>query len=171
MTLMLDTPTPSDLLTVLVWRKTCPEALRTPRDLTPVEQEAFYRDVVANPDSRHRYYAVRGGDRFVALVSLEHISWENGHAEIGLIVDPTLHGQGIGRQAVALVLEVAFHRLRLLTVWGECYLCGHPDFWLQITESYGGDSVLWLRRKFWSGTLHNAVLFTITREGWEAHHD
>jgi len=173
--LYLDTPTPADLLRVIAWRKTCPEALRTPREITPPEQERFYAEYVANPRSPHRYYAVRdmGLDgplnaSFVALVSLENLSWENGHGEIGLIVDPARHGQGIGREAVALVLEQAFNRLRLDSVWLECYLCGHPTFWLRILTTYHGTSVLWPRRKFWNGELHDAVLGTITRAGYLA---
>ena len=184
MSLYLDTPTPADLLRVIEWRKTCPEALRTPREITPPEQERFYAEYIAHPKSPHRYYAVveqmvaplsvggtLKGDllrRFAALVSLENISWENGHAEIGLIVDPTRNGQGIGREAVRLALDVAFNRLRLDSVWLECYLCGHPTFWLRILTTYHGTSVLWPRRKFWQGELHDAVLGTITREGWMA---
>ena len=173
--LYLDTPTPADLLRVIEWRKTCPEALRTPRELTPPEQERFYAEHVANPTSPHRYYAVRQPQSepvtslkgvFVALVSLEHLSWENGHGELGLIVDPARHGQGIGRQAVALALDMAFNRLRLDSVWLECYLCGHPTFWLRILTTYHGTSVLWPRRKFWAGELHDALLGTITRDGW-----
>lgn len=178
MSLYLDTPTLKDLLEVIEWRKTCPEALRTPRDITPPEQERFYAEYVANPKSPHRYYAVRQkhedcekfncAGEFVALVSLENLSWENGHAEIGLIVDPQRHGQGIGREAVDLVLDVAFSRLRLDTVWGEAYYCGHPEFWRRIVENYGGTSTLWPRRKFWNNALHDALLFTITREQWGA---
>lgn len=176
-TLYLDTPTPADLLTVIAWRMTCPETLRTPRAITPAEQARFYAEYVCNPKSPHRYYAVRKPcdedvsgcyGEFVALVSLENISWENGHAEIGLIVDPARHGQGIGRQAVALALEVAFNRLRLQTVWLECYFCGHPEFWHHIIRAYGGSSVIWPRRKWWGGALHDAMLGTITLEGWRA---
>lgn len=174
--LYLDTPTPADLLTVIAWRKTCPEALRTPRDITPPEQERFYQEVVCNPKSPHRYYAVREqyasvyrspDDTFVALVSLENLSWENGHAEIGLIVDPARQGQGIGRRAVDLALEVAFDRLRLQTIWLECYFCGHPNFWQNVVRAYGGSSTIWPRRKWWAGTLHDAMLGTITRDNWQ----
>jgi RimJ/RimL family protein N-acetyltransferase len=171
MTLSLDTPTFADLTAVLAWRKTCPETLRTPRDLTNLEQEAFYRDCICNGASKSRYYAVRedgSPDSFVALVSLENISWENGSAEIGLIVDPAHHNRGIGRQAVALVLDVAFNRLRLLTVWGETYEIGHPAFWQHVTTANGGTWTVWPRRKFWNGALHDATLFTITEEGWRA---
>lgn len=183
MNIHLDVPTMTDLLTVLGWRKTCRATLRTSRDLTPSEQEAFYRDVVCNRNSPHRYYAALcpthygspkheveyDRDEFVALVSLENISWENGHAEIGLLVDPARRGRGIGREAVRLVLDKAFGELRLLTVWGEAYKgVGHAEFWMHVVDAYGGETTAWARRKFWNGTLHNALLFTIPREGWEA---
>jgi len=185
MTLTLDTPTPADLLQVIEWRKTCPETLRTHREITPPEQERFYAEYVANPKSPHRYYAVRQRNEyrgqfyrgetppelettiyFVALVSLENISQENGHAEIGLIVDPARKGQGIGREAVRLALDAAFNRLRLVTVWGEAYFCGHPQFWQAVIAQYHGSSVVWPRRKYWAGALHDALLFTITEAGY-----
>ena len=176
MTLYLDAPTPADLHTVLAWRKTCPESLRTPREITPPEQEQFYNDVIANRDSRHRYYAVRKPcdegvcqGEFVALGSLEHISWENGSAEIGLLVDPARQGQGIGMQAVDLVLAQAFNQLRLATVFGEAYQTGtHVQFWQKVIARHRGTAVDWPRRKFWHGTLYDATLFTITEPDWRS---
>ncbi len=175
MRLTLETPTLADCLAVLPWRAAVPETLRTTRGLTEDEQRAFYRDVVCNPASPHRYYAVRvpcdeamSGCRgeFVGLVSLEHISWENGSAEIGLLIDPARRGQGIGREAVRLVLDKAFRELRLLTVWGEVYrVLGHAEFWMHVVDEHGGETTTWARRKFWNGTLHNALLFTIPRPG------
>lgn len=167
--LYLDTPTLEDMLTDLEWRKTCPESLRTTHLITPYEQTNFYHTVIANGQAPHRYYAVRDGAACVAVVSLEYIQWENRYAEIGLIVDPRRQRQGIGYQAVDLILEKAFDCMGLKTVWGEVYEVNPSlQFWVRVCERYHGFMTKWPRRKFWHGRLYDAVLFSIAQEGWEA---
>jgi RimJ/RimL family protein N-acetyltransferase len=168
MDLRLDAPTLADVQQVREWRNlpSVRPTLRTPFLLTEAQQEAWYRDVVCDRRSPHRYYAVRddGGDwPLVAFGALENISWENGHGEIGLIVDPDRQGQGIGRAAVALLLTEAFDRMRLISCWGECYATGHQEFWRKVCADHGGSWVTWPRRKWWDGQLWDADLFTIPR--------
>ena len=158
----LSTPTLDNLYAVLPWRAACPEALRTTRVLTRADQRKFYRAVIRNPQSPHRYYAVMRGRVFLGLVSLEHIDRVNGHAEIGLIIDPAHAGQGYGREAVRLVLQKA-RALKLQTIFGEVYECNVAGlaFWSRIVIHHGGTATTWPRRKLWKGRLYDALLFTI----------
>ncbi|HYM24450.1 MAG TPA: GNAT family protein, partial [Vicinamibacterales bacterium] len=109
-------------------------------------------------------------DVLVACVGLTDIQWENGLAEISLIVDPERAKCGHGAAAVKLVLAEAFDRLRLETVFGEVYSCNPAtDFWIKVTEPYGAVAVRLPRRKFWNGQLFDSLYFSIAREDWEKH--
>lgn len=160
-----------DVQTVREWREGCREALRTPFLLTEPMQAAFYRDVICNPASPHRYFAIVDHDRLVAMGGMTRIEHENGLGEISLIVNPhPTIGGGVGRASVALLLEEAFDRLRLLTVVGECYRCndGAFGFWKKMVDEFQGASTELPRRKFWNGRLWDAYYFWWTAESWRA---
>jgi len=148
------------------WRNEALETLRTPYPLTEEQQATFYRNVILNPDSPHLYWGVRNVDRGMAgMAGLTYIQWENGLAELSLIIDPQQRGKGVGQQAVALLLEQAFGRLRLETVCFECYHCnGGLAFWQTIAEKYGAYTTMLPRRKFWLGCLWDAMYGSISKE-------
>lgn len=104
--------------------------LRTPEPLTAEQQAAFYRDVVCNPGSNHRYYALiatrlqrveeERREVFVGMGGLTYLNRTPGEAEISLILGPSFRQDGHGTRAVqALRAEAA--RLGLKWVVGECY--------------------------------------------------
>lgn len=123
---------------------------------TQEEQAAFYRDVVSNPESDHRYYALCAprpyssipvtlsyGDNgiqpryaeshdFIGLGGLTYLSRVPGDAELSLILGPSFRGRGLGvRAVVALMAEAA--NLGLRGVVGECYVGGAVKFWQAMT--------------------------------------
>ena len=163
----LGVPTLEDWELVRQWRNECLESLRTPFPLTYEQQQEHYRNVVCNREARARWWTVLDefpevGNAMVGAVGLENIEWENGRAEISLIVDPHLKRKGFGREAVKLVLEQAFNHLRLYSVYGECYDCSPArEFWQKIVESY---SPHWDRTrpsvKYRNGEYHGSYLFT-----------
>lgn len=166
----LDALSLDDVQLVRRWRARYPYALRTPHMLTEAQQEAFYRDVVCNPQSPHRYWAVRGveHDELLAQVGLVSIEWTNSHGEVSLITDPERTRQGVGRESVRLVLEEAFERMSLRTVWGECYRSNQDalGFWELMVERYRGTATNWPRRKFYGGQLWDSYLFTFSADEW-----
>jgi RimJ/RimL family protein N-acetyltransferase len=178
----LETLTLKDCQTVRVWRNESLETLRTARRLSVEEQCRFYQEVVSNPHSPHRYWAiytdvpdlpgVLDGARFLGMGGLTYISWENRLAEISLILDPDLRGQGLGEKAVDLLLEEGFARMGLKTVCGECYHCNTAgaDFWEKITERYGGTLATLPNRKFWKGRFWGSMYFSIDAEDWRKVH-
>ncbi len=158
--------TPADMETVRRWRNDHLEGLRTPYPLTREQQEQFYKDVICNRDSQHRYWAVEG-DGLVGMVGLTYIQWENRLAEISLITDPYARKRGIGSDAVKLALEQAFGNMGLLTVYGECYECNPAcGFWHRMTERYHGVTATLPRRKFWHGKLWDSLYFSIDADGF-----
>lgn len=143
--------------------------LRTPHLSTKGSQEKFYREVICNPASPHRYFAVRRDDaskHCVGIVGLTNISWENGHTEISLVIHASERGQGAGAAAVKLALEEAFDRMRLVTVYAECY--DHNPalgFWQKRMAEHGGGCTVIPRRKLWSRRLHDSHFFWFVAGG------
>lgn len=163
--LYLDALTERDCELIRQWRAEARDTLRTPYLLTIEQQRAFYRDVVSNRQANARYWAARNADgECVAFAGLENISWENGHAEISLLVATEQRGKGIGAEVVDLVLVECFEWMRLMTCWGEVYHSNETGvrFWRKVIERHGGMVTTWPRRKWWNGRLHDADLFTIS---------
>jgi RimJ/RimL family protein N-acetyltransferase len=191
MTARLRPLTSADVEQVRLWRDD-PETrrgLRGPEPLTAERQQAWYRDVVCKPEmSRHRFFAVEvpwerrlppvpwngvsprlpdppppTEGRFVAQVGLENIN-PRLHAEIHLITDPAVRGKGIGRIALALLLERGLNEYGLDRVWGSCYLSNPAlAYWRKMltefrgfemqdddwTETNCADGKEWPSRRFW----------------------
>lgn len=169
--LILRALTPEDVEQVRVWREATPSLFRTRAPLTPAMQQDFYRDTLSDRRARDRYWAVHEAaitTELVGQVGLTGIEWENGLAEISLIVAPTERQQGAGAQIVRLILREAFDRMRLKTVWGECYGNNATGlaFWAAQLTRYGGSSVLWPRRHWWDGQLFDSLLFQFDAQSW-----
>ena len=146
---------------VRIWRNAEPRFLRTSYLLTQEMQEDFYRDVVCNRDSRHRYFAIMGGGRFIGMTGLTDIQFENSTAEISLILSPDERGKGYGRKSVKLILEHAFYGLGLVSVFGEVYDCGNVRFWHRIVELTNGFETRLPNRKMHEGMLYGSMWFQL----------
>ena len=150
--------------------------LRTPYPLTQEMQADFYRRVVCDRASAHRYWGVARGDDtvdalsspLVAMVGLTNISWESGDAEISLVVSPEFRRGGRGTASVALALAEGFGNMRLVAIWGECYHSneGGLRFWNMVVERYKAHAVELPYRKYWEGKFHPSTIFTITEPMW-----
>jgi hypothetical protein len=134
--------------------------LRTPFFLTREMQASFYEKVCCDRSSPHRYWALRAEDRlFVGMAGLTNIQWENGLAEISLLIDPDR--SGIGRVAVDLILSEAFEQMRLHTVFGECYEHNPAmGFWKKMVEHHDGFSTRLPGRKYWGGGYRWSYYFS-----------
>lgn len=167
----LDALTLADCERVREWRNAHPAGLRTPYLLTERMQRTFYERVISDRAAPHRYWAVRQGGELVAMVGLTDIAWENGHAEISLVVQPHAQQRGVGKESVRLVLQQAFDHMRLLTVFGECYANNATGlaFWQRMLHAYGAaDAFVELpRRKYRDGKLHGSVVFWFAAETWK----
>ena len=154
--------TKDDCKKVRSWRNMDISGLRTPYGLTDEMQDQFYENVICNRDSRHRYWAAKDGAILVAMVGLTDIQWENGIAEISIIVNPETRRNGSGTTAVGLVLLEAFCHLRLNTVFGECYECNDAVvFWKKAVKKYAAYTTILPNRKFWDGQYYNSFYFSI----------
>jgi RimJ/RimL family protein N-acetyltransferase len=131
-------------------------------------QDEFFDNVINNRDSKHRYFALTENDGnpyvetgFIGMCGLTNIEWENGTAEISLIINPDYRGKGNGKKAVDLMLHEAKFNMRLNGLYGEVYDCGHRRFWEKIVENKGGYKTDLVKRKYWNGEMFGSMWFSI----------
>ena len=159
----LKAPTRQDVERVRHWRNNALETLRTPYLISEEMQANFY-DSLQNRESRNRYWSIYDNDELIGFGGLTGIEWENGLAEISLIMGAKFRGKGLGRRAVALILDTGFGNMGLKTIYGECYECNSAvDFWGAITKDHGGYITTIPRRKLWQGQLYDALHFSMWR--------
>jgi len=164
----LRVPTHADIQQARIWRNNCLESLRTSYPLTYEQQEDFYNKVVCDRKANSRYWSIYQEEKYVPGVligfgGIINIEWENSHGEISLIMRPEYRGQGLGEEAVNLLLDQGFNHLGLKTIWGECYACSTAhNFWAYLSEKNHWFTSILINRKFWKGKFYNSVYFGVT---------
>jgi RimJ/RimL family protein N-acetyltransferase len=160
----LKAPLWEDTWHVREWRNKELETLRTPYRLTEEMQSKFFQDNIATRQHHSRWWSVYHSGSLVAFAGLTDIEWENGLAEISLIVNPQMRGCNYGNLIVDMILNEAFGNMGLKTVYGECYECNSAiEFWQKVTIKHGGYYTMIPRRKLWQGQLYDALHFSIWR--------
>lgn len=147
------------------WRIGARESLRTSDMQTDDQQRRWQTSI---PD-QHRYWSLwaesadgkDGETEPVGFGGLTRISWEDGHAEISLILDPDKRGSGRGMESVDAIFEEAFGSMRLHMIYGECYYTGAVGFWERVVAARRGTAVDLPARKFWRGTYYAAYHFSV----------
>ena len=154
---------------VRLWRNNCLETLRTPYPLTKEMQEVFYRDVVCNRNSPHRYWAIKDTESFIGMGGITNIETVNRIGEISIIIDPALRRNGYGEKAVELLLDAAFNQMGLNCVYGECYATNYDGmvFWNKIVRKYDCSQVILRSRKFWQGKFWDSLYFDILKDEYD----
>jgi len=103
-------------------------------------------------------------EKFIGMGGLTNIEWENGCAEISLIINPEYRGKGKGKDAVDELLGIAFLDMRLHSIYGEVYDCGNRGFWEKIVDTYNGYQTNLVNRKFFDNEFHDSMWFSIERD-------
>jgi RimJ/RimL family protein N-acetyltransferase len=160
-----------ELEIVAGWREDCRQSLRTGHMVSRHQQAAYARQIA--DFSTHRMWAFHNlvveeiedpnEETFQAFGGLQGIQWENGLAEISLIVAPELRGRGVASKCVPLILAEAFDTLGLQQVWGEAYLTDPQvvSFWKRQKPQF---QTLLPKRKFWDGKLWDSLYFAFFNE-------
>jgi RimJ/RimL family protein N-acetyltransferase len=163
------------------WRNLNLAIWRTPYLITKEMQEDFYNNIVCDRKSEHRYWAVWeefptvktlpsgleiivNENIFIGQVGLCSISLENRNAEISMVINPDLRGQGLGVQALELLFEKGFNEINLENIYAECYIC-NPDykFWESMTEKYYTRNAILADRKYWNGILWDSLYINFNK--------
>ena len=141
--------------------------LRTTDMVTREQQRAFAERLLADRSSPHRYWSVVDERGLVGMAGLTDIRWADGCAEISLLLDPDREDPETRGQAVELVLVEAFDRLRLLTVYAECYESNPAiQFWNDLAARMGAPIARLPRRKWWDGRLWDSQCYAIAVDAW-----
>jgi RimJ/RimL family protein N-acetyltransferase len=144
------------------------------------QQIRWYENVVCDRRATDRFWAIETprtsavwtkGDEpdppseyLIGIGGLTGIQWENGLAEITLVLDPGMKGKGYGEAAFDLILAEAFGAMRLETVVAEVYVHnGALGFWRRMAEKRKATVAVLPRRKFWGGAFHDAEYFSFAR--------
>jgi RimJ/RimL family protein N-acetyltransferase len=100
----------------------------------------------------------------VGVCGLTSIDFQHGRAEFSLYIAPEAQSKGLGRLALALLLDHAFDNLGLNLVWGESFE-GNPAMAMFVSLGFVREGV---RRQFyWKGGKRvGAHLFSITQGEW-----
>jgi len=187
----LDALTEHDCEQIRQWRNGDISAARTPYLLTDLMQKDFYKNVVSNRVSPHRYWAVldsalhevtQFGDdtpqykdislngvkergRLLGIAGLTNIEWENGRAEIALMIAPSERGKGYGLEAFERIKLWGFARMRLHTIYA-CVYGNNPALvaWWQY-KCKPTEITSYLAGKFWDGQYHRIYHMTWVNEG------
>jgi RimJ/RimL family protein N-acetyltransferase len=166
----------SDMYDVLRWRATCPEALRTPFQLTEEQQEDFYKNVICNRNANARFWGIEIEDvmedgcdlyQLVGMIGLENIEWTNRLAEISIILDPNCRGKKYGQQAIDMLLDKGFNQMNLENIYGEVYLSNPAvSFWEKIIKQYNGTKSIMPNRKYWLGRYYDSIYFNFNKKDY-----
>ena len=148
------------------WRNQNISRYRTSFLLTKEMQEDFYKDVICNKNSKHRYWAIIEF-QFLGIVGLTDISLENRNAEISLVINPEERKQNYGEQALELIFEEGFNKINLDNIYGECYYCNEAiKFWEKMILKYDAIEANLQNRKYWNGQYYNSLYFNFNKEKW-----
>jgi len=98
---------------------------------------------------------------------ITNIHWENRIGEISLLIRKNREKEGLGSEAVRLLLFEAFGNMGLKTVFGECYMCNEAwKFWKKIKTKYDGQETILPNRKLWKGRFYDSLYFSIDADGF-----
>jgi RimJ/RimL family protein N-acetyltransferase len=152
--------TQADCEQVRLWRNQNLQYLRTPYLLTEEMQAGFYDNTVCNRYVNSRWWGIHNG-KLIGMAGLTDIAWENGTAEISLILNPKETGKGHGEAAVNLLLEQAFAFMGLRNIYGECYECNPAaGFWRKMIPAH---TAMLPQRKLWRGKYYDSLYFSFMR--------
>lgn len=167
-TITLDTIDRADLPLLRRWRNDYRIWAWTRQSdlLNESEHEAWF-DAQAR-DRSIRMYKIRAttadASQVVGVCGLTSIDWRIGRAEFSLYLAPDLHGKGLGKTCLALLLTHGFENLGLNLIWGETF-DGNPA--ARMFEKIGMTKE-GTRREFYlkDGRLIDAHLYSITAREW-----
>jgi ribosomal-protein-alanine N-acetyltransferase len=97
-------------------------------------------------------------NRYIGTISFHRIIHEDFRAEIGYLMDPAFHGQGLMQEAVQAVLNYGFHNMGLHSV--EAHVAPENIASHKLLERCGFAKEAYFKQNhFWNGQFYDTVVY------------
>lgn len=141
---------------------------RTP--YSPILKMAWLAESTDAQPSEMRFSVCRrAGDAYLGFVALFSVDYVNRTAETGSYLGPRHRDQGFGTEAKHLLLEYAFERLYLHTLWSVVWEGNYRSVAALLKQGYRPAG-----RSYWrglqDGVYRHELLFDLLRDDWRAAH-
>lgn len=141
-----------------IWR-----AIGRSRPVNRTQEEDFYEAIVSDGDTVQLLITVDG--EAVGMISLESITQEQGHAEIGFWMAPDHREQGYATEATALLVSYAFDQLRLHKVIGRVF--AFNDASRRLFEGLGfTQEGVHREEQYIDGSYHDVYWYGVLESEW-----
>jgi RimJ/RimL family protein N-acetyltransferase len=145
------------------WRNKSLVSLRSTYPTHPDLQIFWYKQVVSDKSVNY-FYIYNCIGNLVGYCGLDKISTPNKTAEIGLLINPDIHKQGLGYAAAHKLLEYGFEKLDLNCIFAEVYsTTGNWNFWSKVGFKKEG---MLRQRKFWNNQYYDSMIGSILKKEW-----
>lgn len=159
-------PDKGDVGKTFIWRNDI-ELMKFFRQSLPlsVEEHAHWFKRIET-DKSIEMFAIRVSSNYeligvCGLTSIDHV---NSRAEFSLYIAPECQKNGLGKEALTALFEIAFNVLNLHLVWGESFKYNPArEFFKKMGMTEDG-----CRRNFYykNGEYIDAYLYSITKDEW-----
>lgn len=156
-----------DLELLVRWRND-PQNRRyvfTPLPISAGGQKKWYEGLLSNRE-KVLFMVDNLEGKPVGMIGVDHIDWRNQECEAGPIVfDPAERSHGYAEEALALLIDFAFHELNMHRMYAFCYPFNGVIDW---GKWYGFREEGRLREAaFTQGKFHDKVIIGLLREEWD----
>ena len=121
-------------------------------------------------DDKHIILAIckDDNDLHIGNIGLHNISYTNRHAEIGVVIgERTLHGQGYGSEATALMLKYGFESLNLQRIYLRVMTTNEGGFKCYEKLGFKKEGVL-RQHAYKNGAYVDEIIMGLLKSEWEA---
>jgi RimJ/RimL family protein N-acetyltransferase len=119
-------------------------------------------------DQYHFVICLQVDDRAIGVIGLHDIEWHNGSAEVGIAIgEPALWDQGLGTEAMGVLLDFGFGELRLERIELLVYAFNPRARRSYLKLGFAHEGTL-RRALYRHGAFHDVDLMAILRDEWIA---
>ena len=160
----------TDLETLARWRND-PEIHRQFFNTFPIAfsgQESWYQDLLKDPLCKLFVIETITEGKAIGTVGFDHIDWKNQKAELGniMIGERANRGQGLGKEAVGLVIHFGFTEMNLNRIYLKVYASNAVA--IRVYKACGFETEGILREAdFRGGAFQDICLMAILRKDYE----
>lgn len=161
---------PDDGEHVVRWRSdpVVAGSLFSERPPTRAEHDAWYERYLTTDDRIELVIVVRAEERPIGTIGLQGIDLARREAEYGILVgDAAYRGRGFAHESSALLLDFAFGRLGLASLFLRCFADNVAARRLYERLGFGEDAAL-AGSRLKDGTRRDTIGMRLTREAWDA---